>query len=90
MFEQGTLVVVGNVAETLFGLMKMYDTYYINLVNSILFKFNSEDLSKDKFFGLKNSFEKLSAGLPETHDHKSINAFSKKLSEFYIEINNLT
>ena len=78
------------VGEALFGLMKMFSTYYINLVNSILFKFNLEDTNKDKFFSLKNCFEKLSAGLPESHDYKSVNCFSKKLSEFYIEINNLT
>ena len=76
-------------AETFFGLMKIYNTFYINLVNSVLYKFNNDNVNKDKFFNVKNAFEKLSTGISDVHDQKSIQSFSKKLVDFYIEINNL-
>jgi hypothetical protein len=78
------------VAETLFGLIKIYNPFFINLVNSILLKTCSSDQTKEKYFRMKNSFERLCSGIPQGHDYKSINSFSKMLSEFYIEINNLS
>ena len=78
------------VAETLFGLIKIYNPFFFNLVNSVLSKTCSSDQTKEKYFHMKNTFERLCSGIPQGHDYKSINSFSKMLSEFYIEINNLS
>ena len=77
------------ISETFFGLMKIYNAFYINLVNTVLYKFDNVTVDKSKFYNVKNAFEKLSTGISEVHDQKSIVTFAKKLSDFYIEINNL-